>query len=215
MSLLVREEAKLDVWLSRLRNLQPVTATDEVYVTPADIHRSVGNSRDRWNEGIEASGEVRRKQPLVVIHAPFGSSVQVFQPMGTKEGTCDGGCNEEEQDAPVSTSLGKRATSQLLVSSKRRVIQNHVNESDPPAQKSLLGRETTGTQPPAQVRVYFLSEHEGNVRLRGLHDDPVMRLIEEPAYVTMEVQRRLTESSGDDRFHVSCLKATEGASSFF
>jgi hypothetical protein len=209
MSLLVREEAKLDVWLSRLRDLQPAfgRATD-VYVTPSDIRHSATVSGDPSNtEGKEGS-DVGRKQPMVVIHAPFGSTVQMSQATGTDEGNGFQGLDGDEDARSNSAPLRKRKVDQLMVSSKRQVVQNRRNDSD-------SVRHPSRTQPAPQVQVYFLADGEDNGQLRSMHDHPVMKLVEEPAYVSIEVQRRLTASVGDDKYHVSCLRPTEGASSFF
>lgn len=85
MSLLVREEAKLDAWISRLRNLMSSPLDPEhMYLTPADIRYAVDmDAITRHTPGSPSWKKMKRakKEPAVAVHAPYGTTLQSSTPV--------------------------------------------------------------------------------------------------------------------------------------
>lgn len=85
MSLLVREEAKLDAWISRLRNLMGNPLDPELmYLTPSDVRYAVNIDSEAGPQASSSRGKrtkTAKKEPAVAVHAPFGTMVQSSTPI--------------------------------------------------------------------------------------------------------------------------------------
>jgi hypothetical protein len=85
MSVLVREEAKLDAWISRLRNLMSSPLDPEhMYLTPADIRYSMSMDtgvRTRPSSPAGTKTKRAKKEPAVAVHAPYGTLLQSSTPV--------------------------------------------------------------------------------------------------------------------------------------
>jgi hypothetical protein len=130
----------------------------------------------------------------MAVHAPFGSMIQTSASIPDASQV-----NEGRSDAP--------SKHQLLVSCKRRnrpVVTDRNDDQSPLVKRVRREGDHDG------LRVYFLPEG-GQGRSRVLQDDPILKLIEEPAYTS----DMLDTGGAGDSFHVSCLKEDEGVSSFF
>lgn len=115
MSFLVREEAKLDVWISRLRNLMSNPLNPEhMYVTPSDVRCLAGSDPFQPLSPSGKRTKRTKKEPTLAIHAPFGTVLQSSTPVSyqrdsiprtrqlvvscEKSGPCD---NEIESKDPL------------------------------------------------------------------------------------------------------------------
>jgi hypothetical protein len=84
MSLLVREEAKLDVWISRLRNLMSNPSDPEhLYMTATDIQCAVNLDTQAAQPTtlLGRRSKKIKKEPAVAVHAPFGTMLQSSTPI--------------------------------------------------------------------------------------------------------------------------------------
>ncbi|KAL3907579.1 MAG: hypothetical protein SGILL_008815 [Bacillariaceae sp.] len=86
MSLLVREEAKLDAWISRMRNLRVMPQQRDrklLYVTANDIHHAVLDDEPAHNDASSPSPKKKKtkKVPTLAVHAPFGTNLQSSTPV--------------------------------------------------------------------------------------------------------------------------------------
>ena len=91
MSLLVREEAKLDAWISRLRNLRVMPQERDrklLYVTAADIRHAVLDNEPVKTDSSSASPKKKKakKVPTLAVHAPFGTNLQSATPVSYQKG---------------------------------------------------------------------------------------------------------------------------------
>jgi hypothetical protein len=85
MSVLVREEAKLDAWNSRLRNLM-ISPLDpqHMYLTPADIRHALSmeaGGRSQPSTALGRKTKRAKKEPVAAVHAPYGTLLQSSTPV--------------------------------------------------------------------------------------------------------------------------------------
>jgi hypothetical protein len=85
MSVLVREEAKLDAWISRLKNIMSSPLNPEhMYLTPADIRYAMTVDAGLQTPPSGTSGrrtKKAKKEPAVAVHAPYGTMLQSSTPV--------------------------------------------------------------------------------------------------------------------------------------
>jgi hypothetical protein len=186
MSKIVREEAKLDVWISRLRRLKSVcTDKDHLYVTPSDIldvsypDQTMDTSRSKKKKAKT------KRVPVAAVHAPFGSRIQTSTPIRHRHAS-------------------SRATNrkyQLLVS-----CQEHQSDPFMPGEFGTDTTETIGKSS-EHLQIHLFPEN-GRGKTNVLEEHPMLKWIEDPAFVT-------SVGGAGDNYHVSCLREEEGVSSFF
>ncbi|KAL3917535.1 MAG: hypothetical protein SGILL_004667, partial [Bacillariaceae sp.] len=156
MSLLVREEAKLDAWISRLRNLRVMPHERErehLFVTSNDIRHAL-LPEDKNDSNFQSSKKKRAKKvPAMAVHAPFGT---VFQ-----------------SSTPVSYQRGKSST-------KTRQVLFSCRQSSEGRDGDYVGPTRDSGK---QIHVYFLPKsNQDSTKL--LQDDPVLQWIQEPSYAS-------------------------------
>jgi hypothetical protein len=185
MSLLVREEAKLDAWISRLRNLRVLPQErigQHLFVTAADIYHAMLTDPPGSNKTSSPAVPKKKKAkkvPALAVHAPFGTTLQ--------------------SSTPVSYQRDKSA----------RIRQVLISCNNPPGGQ---GNNHSGQSQDNRnkVKVFLLPKSvEGRTQL--IQNNSVLQWIKEPSY-TSEANGL---GGAGDNLHVSCLQDDEGVSSFF